>query len=138
MGLGNMFGRMALGAAGGYALTGNMGGAIGGAAGGFAFPAMSKFGGGLGFAGGAGKGLGMLSRGIGRGRGYMEGRIGGPLATYGARGLGFAQRGIGTARGFLGGNALAVNKWAGRGMATLGAASGAYIGSSVIGSNRGY
>jgi hypothetical protein len=141
MGLGNMFGRMAIGAAGGYALTGSWGGAAGGAAGGFAFPTMAKFAGGLnagGILSGAANRLGSLAgrAAVGIGRRGWDSKL--SYAAYGRQGLSMAASGLWRAGGFMGRNAVAANKYAGYAVAGLGAASGAYIGNSVISSNRGY
>lgn len=47
-------------------------------------------------------------------------------------------RGLTRAASFLGTNQVAVNKWGGRALMGAGIASSAYIGSSIVNSNRGY
>ena len=49
-----------------------------------------------------------------------------------------AKTGMTTAAGYIGRNAVSINKWGGRGAMAAGVASGAYIGSSMVNSNRGY
>ena len=139
----------AIGGAAGYGSTGDYRGAMGGAVGGAAFGAAMPF---------AGRALsnrfgsisGNLQRGLGAGmRGSRS------LANYGAgmaRGAGISsnagfgmlragnlgQRGMGAASSFIGKNSVSVNKYGGMGLAALGLGASAHIGSSVIGSNRGF
>jgi hypothetical protein len=148
----SMAGRAGVGAiAGGglgYLNTGDIGGVIGGAAAG------AGMGAGLPWMRGQAGRLGTISGRIGQGLGGMN-RGARAMSNYGAglaRGtgitsnLGFgmlrggitAQRGLSAASGFIGNNAVAVNKWGGRGLAAAGFGSAAYMGSSMIGSNRGY
>jgi len=149
--------RAGIGAAAGGALglmnTGDLGGmaggaAMGAAAAGIGIPAVSRMASnrGLSFAGAAGSGLGFLGRGAAKMRGAgigMMGRggrigsnVGLGMSAAGRLGVSGATAGISA----LGrpGVSIAVNKWGGRGLAAMGVGSAAYIGSSVIGSNRGY
>jgi len=118
------------GAMGAYASDGDMYGIAGGAAGGAAF--------------------GMFGMGMTRGlTGRMTGAMGmagdaglRAASTIGNRGL-FnaamkADRGLTRGAAFLGANQANINKYGGSALAALGIGSSAYIGSSLIQSNRGY
>jgi hypothetical protein len=122
-----------------------LGGAVGGAAFGLASPIArrmlaNRFGS---ISGLAGRGAGALGRGSDwlyrRGFGMMGG---GKLASNVGIGMSMAgslgARGAGALGGAIGRNSVAINKYGGRALMGLGVASGAYIGSSILGSNRGY
>jgi hypothetical protein len=122
-----------------------LGGAAGGAAFGLASPIArrmlaNRFGS---ISGLAGRGAGALGRGSNwlyrRGLGMMGG---GKLASNIGIGMsrvgGLGTRGAGALGGAIGRNSIAINKYGGRALMGLGVASGAYIGSSILGSNRGY
>ena len=136
--------------------TGDLGGFVGGAAAGAAFGAGAPFLGGqlgrLGTVAGAGwggaslaanamrsgslglrRGLYKLGKG-GTGFDRFTSKLGDKAAIYGLRGSAQASR----AAGYIGDKAIAVNKYGGQGLAALGLGASAYIGSSMIGSNRGY
>lgn len=145
-----MLGRFALralagGAAGGM-MTGSWGGVAGGAAvAGLGGGMMSRYGRGLNFAGGVEKGLGagILGASIGagsRGLGRWSNKLSGVglAANMGSRGLTGIGRGLIGARNFIGRKSVATNKIGGYAMASMGAGAGAYIGSTVLSSNRGY
>jgi hypothetical protein len=142
MGFGSMFGRAAVGAMAGYGLTGDWGGAAAGAGmAGVGWGMMSKFGNGLGASKYAQRGVGLLGRGASlMQKGGMQmfgtrlGRMGMPTISAGMA----AERGLGKLGGFLGKHALATNRYAGYAMAGMGVGASAYIGSSIINSNRGY
>jgi hypothetical protein len=118
---------------------------LGGAVGGLASPIArrmlaNRFGS---ISGLAGRGAGALGRGSNwlyrRGFGMMGG---GKLASNVGVGMSMAgslgARGAGALGGAIGRNSVAINKYGGRALMGLGVASGAYIGSSILGSNRGY
>lgn len=146
---GSFLKRAALGGAAGYALGGWGGAAGGAAAAGFGWGGMKNMSNKYGAAGRLGKGLGYASEGAsflaGKGlaasftRGgsdFARGmRAGGEYLRQGAVG---ARTGINTASSFIGRNAATTNKIAGYGMAAMGVGTSAYIGSSIMSSNRGY
>jgi hypothetical protein len=142
----SFLGRAIAGGLAGGIMTGSLGGAAGGAAmGGLGWGTLNKFGGGLGAAGYMRKGLNMGVRGMKSARNWA---IGGALRNAGGRaGVAFGfgadaaqlgMRGLGTASSFIGRNALRTNRVAGYAAGALGVGSAAYIGSSVLSSNRGY
>jgi hypothetical protein len=145
------FGRRSLIGAGvgaglGFMNTGDMGGVLGGAAAGAAF-------GGIGtnmlrnanYAGMIGKG----SNAIVRGGAMAAGKLGMGVSRFSnpmvKKGFATASRGARAftgaamqARSFMGRRAIATNEWGGRAAVAAGMGSAAYIGSSVMSSNRGY
>ena len=146
----SMLGRFALralagGAAGGI-MTGNWGGVAGGAAvAGLGGGMMSRYGRGLNFAGGIGRGLGFgsrmasigaISRNFGKiDTGLSRMGLGTNITSKGFTKIG---QGLSSARGFVGSKSIVTNKIGGYAMASMGAGAGAYIGSTVLSSNRGY
>lgn len=141
---GSFLRRAAIGGLAGGVMTGNLGGAAGGAAvGAGGWGMLSKMGGGT--ARGIQRGLGMGVRAAQAGsrwgaKGYYS-SIAGPRALAGgsafrasnAIGMGFSN-----ASKFIGRNAATTNKIGGAAMGAIGVGSGAYIGSSVMSSNRGF
>lgn len=143
MGIGSIFGRMAGGAAGGYALTGDWGGAAGGAGAALGFGSMSRFAGGLGPAGYIKRGLDRASRGLGFASNWAGKKVslssaGGIASAYGRDAFSAMSSGFSRAGGFMGRKALTTNTYAGHAFAAMGVGTGAMIGSSILNSNRGY
>jgi len=150
--LGSTGGRAVAGGAAGGAMglanTGDMGGFLGGAAAGAGIGAFggglaNRFAGGRTVAGMAQRGLGAGRRGVQRGRSAMSGLLsnsgmGNAAVGFGQAGMGGIGRGMNRLRGLVSRNSVAVNKWGGRALMGAGVASGAYIGSSMLGSNRGF
>jgi hypothetical protein len=136
--------RALLGGAAGGMLTGTLGGVAGGAAAGtLGWGTMNKFGAGLGASKYMRRGLGAASRGMAWGSRKLGNKawdltVGGAAAGYGRNALNSMRGGLVGARRFMGANAVATNRYAGMAMGALGTAAGAYIGSSVLRSNRGY
>ena len=132
----------------GFINEGDLGGIAGGAAmgalaGGAGIWGARRLMGNRTLAGLAQTGFGAVGRGAGRmyrrGFGMMEGgafagNIGAGMSMVGQLGM----RGAATGAGFIGQNATLVNKWGGKALAGLGVGSSAYIGSTVMASNRGY
>ena len=141
-----MIGGLAGGVLGGMSEGGSFtGGAIGGAAVGFGGGwAASRMSGGRSLAQLAQSGLGYGASGAGALRGVAPKLLsnsgyGNAAVRYGMAGLGAASRGMARgASGLIGNTATQINKWGGRALMGAGVASGAHIGSSIIGSNRGY
>lgn len=138
-----------IGGAVGGAMSGDWGGVAGGAATStLGWGALSRYGKGLGAAGAIKKGLGYgIKYGMKGRRAANTQALGSALRgnMYGARAAGYASdamsmgiTGMAAGRKYLGGKSLATNKWAGRSMAAMGVGAGAYIGSTVLRSNRGY
>lgn len=144
MGIGNMFGGAMIGGLAGGLMTGDTGGIIGGAAMGVGAGRVNKLGAGLGLGGLAARGMRSASRGLRAGRNRLiSGAVssaGGKMGVAFGYGADVAQLGMMGARGasrFIGRNAITANKYAGYGMAAMGVGAGAYIGSTVLNSNRG-
>lgn len=131
-----------VGAGLGFANTGDLGGVMGGAIGG---AAAGGFGGGYmsslakrgTFSNLAGRGMQGISGLATKARPFVRSN-GNIFGSAGVRAVAGINR-LGTSgAGFIGNNAVAVNKWGGRAASAAGIGAAAYIGSSVIGSNRGY
>ena len=137
-----IFGRALAGGLAGGIMSGDWGGAAGGAAvGAVGWGALNKLGGGLNVARDMGNQLGALGRGVRKGQSFLnkgafDMTVGGAARGYAGMGLGAASRGLKSAQSFIGRNALATNRYAGYAMGAAGVGAGAYIGSSVLRSNR--
>lgn len=135
----SMLSRAAAGAGAGAVIGGMNGGWSGAGAGAIAGAGIAGFGGMAAKRFGGGRTVtGMMTSGLGRlGDAGMR-----ATSTIGNRGLfnaaRTADRGLARAAMYLGQNQVSVNKWGGRALMGAGVASGAYIGSSILGSNRGY
>jgi hypothetical protein len=142
--LGRFAGRALMGGAGGGIMTGDWGGAAGGAAiAGFGGGALARYGGGFNIAGGMRSGIQALRRGsVG-----LERAAWGGFERRGASWLGnamgrtalasnYARGSLGMARSFIGRNSAMTNRIGGYTLASLGVGAGAYIGSTVLNSNR--
>lgn len=136
---GSMLKRALIGGAAGGAMTGDWGGVAGGAAAaGAGWGLMSRLGPNY-LAKGANRAAsGMTRLGNMASRGAWDLTVGGAARGWGSRGLYGIGSGLRTAGHRLGQSTTMTNKWAGRAMAGMGVASAAYIGSSVLPSNRGY
>jgi len=130
----------------GFANTGDLNGVAAGAAAGAgagAFGGMLARGlsGGATVAGFGQRALGFGMRGANRVRQAAKARMGnlsagGAAASYINDAMRSTGKGLFGARQWIGNNAVAVNKWGGRALMGLGVGSAAYIGSSVLSSNR--
>jgi hypothetical protein len=136
--------RALIGGVAGGLMTGDWGGVAGGAAIATAgWGALNKFGAGLGASRAINKGFSMANKamigGYRRlGMGAFDMTVAGTARGHGMNALNAMRGGIGSARKFMGRNSVATNRYAGMAMASMGVGAGAYIGSTVLKSNRRY